>query len=422
MSSTVFFSWQADTPKIGGRNFLMRALEATVARLSEEAEVSEAVRELQVDSDTQGVAGTPPIAETIFRKIDAATIYVADLTFVALRKDGRPSPNPNVLIEYGWALKSLGHERIVLIMNTAYGLPSAETLPFNLAHVRHPIQYFCPDDASEEDRIEARRQLGKKLEQALKPILVNQPNLAEAVAVSNPFGKRLPSGGVGRFRSLAEPLGVIDDSLATKPKDIRLAAGHACWLRLMPVENPGRSWQISELRAQLIPKAGGQYVLPFGGRGHGFDIVRAEDGVGLVATPGRDSEEARAVSFAFKSGEIWGVDAALLGLSSGPPAVIPNLFEVYANSLAAYVALLMRLDAKPPYQWEAGVEGIKGRQIYVPWAHSKHFAGHCVADAVLECGLYSQGDDSLKALKPFFEKLYENCGISIGSLGKIAFN
>jgi hypothetical protein len=32
---------------------------------------------------------------------------VADLTPVATRLDGRPSPNPNVMIEYGWALKHL---------------------------------------------------------------------------------------------------------------------------------------------------------------------------------------------------------------------------------------------------------------------------------------------------------------------------
>jgi Molybdopterin-binding domain of aldehyde dehydrogenase len=49
--------------------------------------------------------------ETIFRKIDKAAAFVPDLTLVSERRDGRPTPNPNVLIEYGWALKSLGHGR-----------------------------------------------------------------------------------------------------------------------------------------------------------------------------------------------------------------------------------------------------------------------------------------------------------------------
>jgi hypothetical protein len=34
--------------------------------------------------------------------------------------DGEPIPNPNVLIEYGWALKSLGYKRIVAVMNEAH--------------------------------------------------------------------------------------------------------------------------------------------------------------------------------------------------------------------------------------------------------------------------------------------------------------
>jgi hypothetical protein len=47
------------------------------------------------------VAGQPPIVETILRKTDEAAVFVADMTFTAKRVDGRPSPNPNVLIEYG---------------------------------------------------------------------------------------------------------------------------------------------------------------------------------------------------------------------------------------------------------------------------------------------------------------------------------
>ena len=58
----------------------------------------------------------PPIVETIFKKIDRAAVFVADLTFAGRRPDGAPIPNPNVLIEYGWALKALGHARIISIM------------------------------------------------------------------------------------------------------------------------------------------------------------------------------------------------------------------------------------------------------------------------------------------------------------------
>lgn len=39
------------------------------------------MRDLEIDQDTQGVPGSPPIAETILAKIDVADIFVADLTF-----------------------------------------------------------------------------------------------------------------------------------------------------------------------------------------------------------------------------------------------------------------------------------------------------------------------------------------------------
>ena len=72
MTASVFFSWQSDTATREGRNFVRRALDQAVAKIATDVEVDQAVREgLAVDSDTQGVSGSPPITETILRKIDA---------------------------------------------------------------------------------------------------------------------------------------------------------------------------------------------------------------------------------------------------------------------------------------------------------------------------------------------------------------
>src|SRR4051812_13630109 len=76
MPKTVFFSWQADTPTREGRNFVERSLERAISRVGEDTELEEAIRELAVDKDTQGVAGSPPIVETIFRKIDQTAVFV----------------------------------------------------------------------------------------------------------------------------------------------------------------------------------------------------------------------------------------------------------------------------------------------------------------------------------------------------------
>ena len=122
MKTTVFFSWQTDTPTREGRNFIEKALKNAIKKLASDTEVKEAIREeLEMDKDTLDVPGSPAIVDTILKKIDYATIFLADLTFIGKRPDGRPTPNPNVLIEYGWALKSLGLSRMLTVMNTAFG-------------------------------------------------------------------------------------------------------------------------------------------------------------------------------------------------------------------------------------------------------------------------------------------------------------
>jgi hypothetical protein len=173
MKHTVFFSWQADRTTREGRNLIQRALESAVERVRDDLDVEPAVREeLALDKDTEGVAGSPPIFQTILGKIDKASVFVADLTFCGTRPDGRPTPNPNVLIEYGWALKALGHFQVLAVMNTAYGDPAS--LPFDLASFRHPMQYSLTENASDTDRASVREQLARELEKALKVVFESE--------------------------------------------------------------------------------------------------------------------------------------------------------------------------------------------------------------------------------------------------------
>lgn len=171
MAEHVFFSWQSDTPNAVGRSFVERALESAIDALQVDAEIDLADREIVMDKDTLNVPGSPPIAETIFGKIDQAAAFVSDLTYVAFRAKGGGIPNPNVLIEHGWALKSLSSRRVISVMNTAFGHPDEHELPFDLRHVRRPILYACPEDATPEQKRNARGGLSKALHTALKAIL-----------------------------------------------------------------------------------------------------------------------------------------------------------------------------------------------------------------------------------------------------------
>lgn len=75
----IFYSWQSDTPDNIGKSLIRHALDQAVDALSEQMELSESDRPA-VDQDTQGVLGSPPIAETIFEKIRAAQVIVLDVT------------------------------------------------------------------------------------------------------------------------------------------------------------------------------------------------------------------------------------------------------------------------------------------------------------------------------------------------------
>ena len=169
--NTVFYSWQSDRPTGVCRNFIERCIQSAIDRLRADVEIEESLRsELEVNKDTKNVPGSPAIFDTITAKIAAAGVVVSDLTFVGARPDGRPTSNPNVLIEYGYALASLGSERVIAVVNATYGTPTNVSLPFNLAHTRFPIAYTLAEGAGEEERKAARNELSKKFEGALRTV------------------------------------------------------------------------------------------------------------------------------------------------------------------------------------------------------------------------------------------------------------
>lgn len=113
MAFKVFYAWQSDRPNNLCRGLIRRALDQAKSQLNNEMEVEDAVREIEIDQDTQGVAGSPSIAETILEKIRACDAFVPDLTFVPNPEGMKVTPNPNVLIEYGYALHALSDQRII---------------------------------------------------------------------------------------------------------------------------------------------------------------------------------------------------------------------------------------------------------------------------------------------------------------------
>ena len=180
--TTIFYAWQSDTPPKVNRRFIQLALKKALKNLKTDTNLEPALQKLAVslDSDTQDVAGSPPVTETILRKITECSAFVADLTFVGathdgLRSDGprRLHPNPNVLLEYGYAVKCQGHNALIGVMNTAFGDPQEHDFPFDLRHLRWPIRYRLKD-GSDPERGACLDRLSKELTIALRPILAKR--------------------------------------------------------------------------------------------------------------------------------------------------------------------------------------------------------------------------------------------------------
>jgi hypothetical protein len=175
MSQTIFYSWQSDLPNKTNRSFIQEALEKAIREIARDTDLENADRpetenQLELDKDTKGVTGSPPIVETILGKIEKATIFIPDLTFVC-SSDKRQTPNPNVLIEYGYALKVLGHSRIIPIMNEAYGKVNEHSLPFDMKHLRWPRTYDLPDNADPDKKKTEMINLVKYLVKEIRQIL-----------------------------------------------------------------------------------------------------------------------------------------------------------------------------------------------------------------------------------------------------------
>lgn len=191
MKHSIFYSWQSDLDPAFTRNFIEEVLGKAVKDLNRSDSITvEAV----MDRDTAGVGGTPGISETIFQKIRNCDVFVGDVSIVDAtksRKDAgfiraltaavagvvlehatradrqikRPAPNPNVLLELGYAAANIGWNRVILVQNTAYGDISA--LPFDLRG-RRVVPFNL---SSRESRVDHRARLREELGIALKRAL-----------------------------------------------------------------------------------------------------------------------------------------------------------------------------------------------------------------------------------------------------------
>ncbi len=214
MRRIVFYSWQSDLPNPTNRGFIQGALEETTAKIAADNTVAV---EPVVDRDTKNIPGSPDIASTIFSKITGSDIFVADVSIVTRAEGMRSTPNPNVLIELGYALKTLGHERIILVFNKSFG--KIEELPFDL-RTRRILLYEMPENIKE--RALERKRLEGQLEEAIRVALVAVPEvepITRSIPAVNAIENAEPNRRIVLRRNLDELLKKFDDTEPKKHRD-----------------------------------------------------------------------------------------------------------------------------------------------------------------------------------------------------------
>lgn len=403
----IFYAWQSDTDSRTNR-YLIRdcALEA-IKQLNADLTLEDPI---SFDSDTMDVPGSPAIADTIMAKIAACDVFIADLTFIAKSAGDKYCPNPNVLIELGYAYGTIGPDRIVGIMNTAYGEP--DELPFDLAHRRYPVRYLLPAGAGKHERDQAKSVITTQLGVAIRTVILSRP--AETTldsghtdhAVPMPYSSFLADDKV--FAHIEHPSFEPGEEAEVKWKN-----GPQAYIRF-------RSIVASEVftRVQLLKKLSEPPILEPFGRFRGTWTSLNDFGAVVFNTDGRAEQQtsAKCLSQLFLSGEIWGINQTLFGNDAqhGPYIASEAMEEQFARALHNYIAFCSRhLHASQPFKVVAGIDGIKNvRLAYADASGMTRFSRPCIVDHTGTTADIADSEKEPRAvLNTLFSNLYDSCGI-----------
>ncbi|MFV8332006.1 hypothetical protein [Flavobacterium sp. GSP14] len=193
MKIKIFYSWQATTNNKHNRYFILTCVEKAVKKLRDKPELNGV--EFIIQEGINGEPGSTQLASKIIDdRIPNCDVFIADLSIInyhfpssipveyqeVLKKSIKPTPNPNVLLEYGVAYRSITEERIIGIMNSTLGSmrENSDLLPFDIKHLRYPIEYAYSESLNDKEK--AQNELISKLTEAIKSTAIfalqNQKN------------------------------------------------------------------------------------------------------------------------------------------------------------------------------------------------------------------------------------------------------
>lgn len=137
----IFYSWQSYIGGYANRVYIKDKIISAFKELNIDIELLE---------DSRGTTSAPDIPNTILTKIVQSDIFVCDITPAYIldinKNKKRALPNPNVMFELGFAVHSLGWERVICVCNEEYG--NIETQPFDIS--KHRIITYRKKDGEKK--------------------------------------------------------------------------------------------------------------------------------------------------------------------------------------------------------------------------------------------------------------------------------
>jgi hypothetical protein len=418
----VFWSWQSDTLGKTGRHFVRDALEEAVEQLKhspesiEEPQEREARQGLHVDQDRKGVPGSPKLADTIFEKIRAATVVVADVTPVGEVPVPENAPedvkqkkimNPNVAIEVGYALHAapLREQSLLMVLNEHYG--SRDDLPFDLRHNAGPITFRLAPGATAVEIKAAKAKLVGALKSALSDYLgaATTQQASTASTASPTFPEIKPKCGIGLFSDLHEVLALLGRPEDQGGNEYRFDWGAGIYLRIIPTYRGRAPIQISKL-FQLLSEG----LEPL--EGTPTPAFKSQNQYGAMVFAPRVPGHLKSATQLFQNGEIWGYNSYLLLQGRDQKIVLPSaaIEQTFIRQLPIYLQFAHEaIELRLPYQVELGVQGIENTTIAMPdgerWGpiQRPHVSHRAIVNKIEETAVQ-------QILLAFFEKLYELTG------------
>jgi hypothetical protein len=412
----LFWSWQSETPQRTGRILVRDALREAIEQLKIVAEIDEPERDAAtIDHDPERISGGVGLVRAILKNIDAADVFVADVTAVGKVGSGadmQPESagerliNSNVAMELGYALRALSDLKLIVVFNVHYGWQGE--LPFDVRNREDAITYTLPPNAGRPEIELERKKLTARLVSAIDRCIQEPvPGPDQSAATPSTFNKAV-------YFQVGEVLAQVGESQGNGAS-YSYSADTFCYLRLIPVPTLQSALPLATLldavgKAPLLSRQPGGAMSGSNSYGAiGFEVG---------SQPGRGRGKLGASTQLFPSGELWSLSAALVAHERGErpawiklPFLASVVFErVFYDNLRALMAFAQHsLSLSPPWQVECGLVGILG--LHLGLSPDDIRGPVRKANVSLRRTLKSQDEGAMdKFLLEFFGMLHEAIG------------